>query len=424
MPIFDQGYQHWHGPLSGHSWRWLSIARQGTRVQMKARRLRACVVLAWLPALGLVIFMALWGLLEKKTAGLVALVQAFLPADVLADPGAYRSPVWTIAYSFFFKTEMFFIMVLVAVAGPDLISGDLRFNALPLYLSRPLNRLDYFLGKLGVIGALVASVAVLPAVVAYLIGLCFSLDVGVLKDTWWLPLAAIAFGLVVTLSAGSLILAMSSLTRRSLYVGIAWAGLWIISGSVGGTLTEMHRESVATEAKQDEVNVYADYMEKWQNANPPPPGVRVPAGMPKIAAFPGRRPAGAPAKVEPPPQRDPWLDARDEASREAQIKARNSRVDEVRKDWRPLLSYVGNLERISDSLFDTDSAWVKLGDVLGRAEAASSGMVELAPLTGRERADRMVPQYPWQWSAGVLVGLMGLSTWTLARRVRSLDRLK
>ena len=26
MPIFDQGYQHWRGPLSGHSWRgWPSL---------------------------------------------------------------------------------------------------------------------------------------------------------------------------------------------------------------------------------------------------------------------------------------------------------------------------------------------------------------------------------------------------------------
>ena len=31
MPIFDQGYQHWQGKLSGHAWRWLSITRQGVR---------------------------------------------------------------------------------------------------------------------------------------------------------------------------------------------------------------------------------------------------------------------------------------------------------------------------------------------------------------------------------------------------------
>ena len=35
MPIIDQGYQHWSGQLSTHSWRWLPIARHGIRVGMK-----------------------------------------------------------------------------------------------------------------------------------------------------------------------------------------------------------------------------------------------------------------------------------------------------------------------------------------------------------------------------------------------------
>src|SRR5260370_40939913 len=104
-------------------------------------------------------------------------------------------------------------MFLVVVAGPGLISRDLRFNALPLYFARPLTRLDYFLGKLGVIGALVGTVAVVPAVLAYVVGVCFSLDLGVVRDTYRVLLASIAYGCVITLSAGTLILAMSSLTR-------------------------------------------------------------------------------------------------------------------------------------------------------------------------------------------------------------------
>jgi hypothetical protein len=46
------------------------------------------------------------------------------------------------------------------------------------------------------------------------------------------------------------------------------------------------------------------------------------------------------------------------------------------------------------------------------------------PANERRLADEMVPQYPWTWSAGVLAGLLGLSAWTLNRRVKSLDRLK
>ena len=53
MPIFDQGYQHWSGSLSGHTWRWLTITRHGVRVGMKNIFLRILVIVSWLPAVGL-----------------------------------------------------------------------------------------------------------------------------------------------------------------------------------------------------------------------------------------------------------------------------------------------------------------------------------------------------------------------------------
>jgi len=265
MPIFDQGYQHWQGPLSSHGWRWLAIVRHGVRVQMKNRILRGLVLLAWLPALILVVFLALWGIVEQGNQTVMAFL-VFVPAEILLNPGPYRGTIWTLAYSIFFQFEMYGIMLLVVVAGPGLISRDLRFNALPLYFSRPLTRLDYFVGKLGVIGALVAAVAVGPAVFAYFVGVCFSLDISVLKDTYPVLLGGAAYGLVITLSTGMLMLALSSLTRRSLYVGIAWAGLWIISGTVGLTMTDFQMESARRGVIEEE-------MTRWVADHPPPPDV-------------------------------------------------------------------------------------------------------------------------------------------------------
>src|SRR5262249_40140391 len=252
MPIFDQGYQHWEGDLSGHGWRWLAITRLGVRVQLKNRSLRVLLILDWGPALALVIAPALWGLLEQRSEGILGLVRAVLPANVFRDPPAYRLPIGPLASSFFLKSKMFFIMLLVVIIGPGLISRDLRFNALPLYFSRPLTRLDYFLGKLGIIGALVAAVAVVPAVVAYVVGGCFCLDRTTARGPCPVLLARVAYGFVITLSVGTLMLAMSSLTRQSLYVGFAWAGLWIISETVGSTLAAIHRvESMQQQARSE-----------------------------------------------------------------------------------------------------------------------------------------------------------------------------
>jgi hypothetical protein len=432
MPIFDQGYQHWEGELSGHGWRWLAITQLGVRVQLKNRSMRILLILAWGPALALVIAAALWGLLEQRTEGIMALVRSVLPANVLLEPSAYRLTVWTLAYSFFFKFQMFFIMLLVVIIGPGLISRDLRFNALPLYFSRPLTRLDYFLGKLGIIGALVAAVAVVPAVFAYFVGVCFCLDLTIVRDTYPVLLASIAYGLVITLSVGTLMLAMSSLTRQSLYVGIAWAGLWIISGLVATALTEIHRES----AMFRRAEFHADLV-RWVQQHPPPEGARVINGQPDIQFDPrtGKRRVGGNPPADPEKAKrwqaeaERWLADFEQETQRVSAEVERGPGELARTDWRPMCSYVTNLDRIQDLLLNTDAAWVTIGKAIGppRIPFGPGFNPRGGPppqFNERRFADMNVLQYPWQWSACVLLGLLGLSTWTLTRRIRSLDRLR
>ncbi len=206
MPIFDQGYQHWSGELTGHSWRWLAVARHGVRVGMKTSFLRLVLFLAWLPAIGLAVALAIWGLVEQKSTLIQPLMStlSFLGPEILNDPKSYRLEVWTICYDYFLLTELRFSMVLILLVGPSLISQDIRFNALPLYFSRPVRRIDYFLGKLGVIGAFLGMVLVVPSIVAYVLGLLFSLDITILFDTLPLLLAGVSYGLIMTVSAGLL----------------------------------------------------------------------------------------------------------------------------------------------------------------------------------------------------------------------------
>lgn len=363
MPIFDQGYQHWRGTLTGHAWRWLAIARHGVRVQMKNRFLRVLILLAWLQALALIAFMVAWGFVEQGSDTFIGLLRLIgFPLDMLLDPRSFRQTAWVVAYSLFFQWQLYFIMLMVVVAGPGLISSDLRFNALPLYFARPLTRLDYFLGKLGVIGTLVGAVAVGPAVFAYILGACFSFDLGVIKDTYQVLFAILAYGLVITFSVGTLILALSSMSKRTVYVAIAWAGIWIISGSVAGIMTDINQSS------------------------------------------------------------------------HRQFRADTSAWTEMlRADWRPACSYVTNLRRTGEALFDADGAWVEIGKATEKMRTAAGGFgARAAARVGandsasneRQLANAMTLQYPWQWSAYVLAGLFGLSTWTLFRRVKSLDRLK
>src|SRR5947208_6382782 len=290
MPIFDQGYQHWQGQLSGHAWRWLTITRQGVRAHMKNRFTRIVMLFALLPSLALAAALIAWGLLEQKSE-LIKPVFAFLnfPRELMDGPKAFRVPIWNAAFHFFFWIEMFFSMILVVLVGPGLISQDLRFNALPLYFSRPLRRSDYFLGKLGVIGFFLAATVIGPAAVAYVLGVGFSLDLGVVRDTHRLLWAGTLYGLIITVSAGTLMLALSALSRRSIYVGLAWAGFCFLTLMVSGILLGVRIDTQRSE-------IVEEGMDRWMQTHRPPAPVRK-AGSSLVIRYVPPRSGQGPGKV-------------------------------------------------------------------------------------------------------------------------------
>jgi hypothetical protein len=427
MPIFDQGYQHWKGRLSGHGWRWLAVTRHGVRSQLKSRIVRLLLLVAWLPALALVAFLTLWGLLEQQAESVITLLQRLLPPEVIAQPQDYRSAVWTIAYSYFFKAELVCSLFLVLIVGPNLVSRDLRFNALPLYFSRPLRRIDYFVGKLGVIGFYLAATVIGPAVGAYLLGVAFSLDLGVIRDTHRLLWAGVLYGLVITLSAGTLMLAMSSLSRRSIYVGLTWAGLVFLTHMISSALIGIRGDT-------DRRAIFTDGLARWVQENPPPPGVEMRGVYPLMRYNPNRPEKKDAKQTREEREKERWLQEWSAANSELYSRAEAARLAHGPTDWRPLLSYATNFDRLGDALLDTDSAWVLIGKTIERPRAMIGGPIAMAkgraptapigPVNERALADRMAWQYPWYWSAGVLGGVWLVSVFILSRRVKSMDRLK
>jgi hypothetical protein len=431
MPIFDQGYQHWNGPLAGHAWRWVAVARHGVRAMLKGRIVRLLLLAAWAPAVALVVVLAVWGLLEQQAESVLAFLSQMLPEKVVASPQDYRSAVWTIAYSFFFKAELAASLFLVLVVGPNLISRDLRFNALPLYFSRPLRRVDYFLGKLGVIGFVLAATVIGPAVVAYVLGVAFSLDLGVIRDTHRLLWAGALYGLVITVSAGTLMLALSSLSRRSIYVGLTWAGFVFLTMMTSGILIGVRYDAERHQVVQEGLT-------RWVEDNPPPPGVEMRGPYPVFRRPPRpSRPGGPPTAPQSPEDeaRERWMRDWSREMGRLNAAAEQIRHEGGRTDWRPVVSYASNLDRIGDWLLDTDRAWVVIGQTVEGPRAAFGPVANVraggrlpreltGPANERLLADRLVWQFPWQWSAAALAGLWLLSVLVLTTRVKSLDRLK
>src|SRR5262249_35294459 len=128
MPVFDQGYQHWSGTLSGHAWRWLTITRHGVRVGMSGWLLRLVVIGSWAPAAALAFMLCLWGLLEHKSpliAPLLSVLAGIFPPEMLENPRNFRVEIWTLCYHYFLAFELWVSMIVVLLVGPRLISQDL-----------------------------------------------------------------------------------------------------------------------------------------------------------------------------------------------------------------------------------------------------------------------------------------------------------
>ncbi|MGD0464836.1 MAG: hypothetical protein ABSB74_20315 [Tepidisphaeraceae bacterium] len=381
MPIFDQGYQHWSGRLSGHAWRWLAVTRHGVRAGLKNRFLRYLILAAWVPAIALVLVLCFWGLIERRSSLVSTLIQflSFLQPGIITSPRDFRIDIWRLSYSYFLRSELWFSMIVIFLLGPGLISQDLRFNALPLYFSRPLRRIDYFLGKLGVIVAFLAMIMIVPSIVAYILGLAFSLDITIIRDTFGILLASIEYGLIVSLSAGLLMLALSALSRNSRYVALLWAAVWIVGGVVSLVL-----QSVDSEQRR-----YAYY----SKITPPPVMAR----------------SDSPSRQERAAQMRAWRRARERANTEYRL----GELEFSKRDWRPLVSYMADLSRIGQQLLATNETWEKLSRFEPDPQSRD-----------RMLANYMGPEFPWYWSAAALIGLFGLSACILNRSVKSLDRLK
>jgi hypothetical protein len=145
---------------------------------------------------------------------------------------------------FFFATLSFqggLAFLLAAWVAPVLVSPDLVNGALPLYLSRPLTRVEYVLGKATVLLTLLSAITWVPLLVL------FALQAGLAADGWGpanVRIAAAVFAgsavwiLVLTLLG----LAVSAWIRWRVVATGALAGVFFMGAAFG----EMWREVLHT----------------------------------------------------------------------------------------------------------------------------------------------------------------------------------
>jgi hypothetical protein len=129
------------------------------------------------------------------------------------------------SYRIFFNYQIFIVMIVLALAGSVLVGNDLRFGSLPFYLSKPLSRRHYLLGKGLAVAVFINLMTTLPALVLYVqFGLLDSWDY--FYDRAYLFFGILGYGLVLTVSLTLILLATAMWLRRTVPLIMAWTTLF------------------------------------------------------------------------------------------------------------------------------------------------------------------------------------------------------
>jgi ABC-2 type transport system permease protein len=221
MPIHDQGYRRYAGPRRPPGRGWAVIAGAGIRALVRRRVFIGLLIGAWIPFV--VRAVQVWASTNLPQVQFLA-----------ATPQMFRD---------FLEQQQIFFFFMTVYAGAGLIANDRRANALQIYLSKPLTRLEYVAGKMAILMAFLLLVSWVPAMLLLVVQVAFSGSFEFLGDNLSLVPAITVFSMVQVVTVSSAMLALSSLSRSSRYVGVLYAGLLFFSQALYGVVYALTRDS-------------------------------------------------------------------------------------------------------------------------------------------------------------------------------------
>jgi len=136
----------------------------------------------------------------------------------------------------FLNQQIGFALLLSIFGASGLVANDLRTGAILVYLSRPLTRRDYVLGKLGVPMALNLAVTLVAGLLLYLAGLMLAPDQYAKPDMWWVAPAIVVHALAISLVVSLLTLAISALSKSGRVAGISFVAVFFGLEMIRGVL--------------------------------------------------------------------------------------------------------------------------------------------------------------------------------------------
>ena len=263
MPIYEQTYRKYVARAALRPVRFWPITREALRLILAKRVFIFLLLGAWVPFLVFVV--GIYAVTRLPEAN------RFLPIDGRL-------------FGEFLNVQVIFTVFLSIFGGAGLIANDLRTGAILVYLSRPLTRRDYVLGKLGVLLALNLAVTLVPGLVLYLIGLALAPDLLLKWELAWIGPAVVLQSFLIALSVSLLVLAVSALSRSARVAGLAFVGLFIGLEIVRGVLVTIgDRPEAHVLSLQNDLRVVGNLMFGITERGVPVPAVYPPIVLVLVA---------------------------------------------------------------------------------------------------------------------------------------------
>jgi ABC-2 type transport system permease protein len=230
MPVYDRRYRGYTGERDGSRFRFWTVARFAIQDLFKSRLALLLLIAACLPPLVFAAMIYLANNLEMLTAiGWKVSGEGIDSSWIAIDKEPFFwFLVWQSSLSF----------ILASFIGPTLVAPDLAHNALPLYLSRPLRRSDYILGKLLVLLLPLSAVTWFAGLV--LLGLQTALaGFGWLAEHWRIVPAVFLGSWVWILLLSLLALAVSAWVKwRMVATGMLF-GIFLVFEAFGHAIVQI-----------------------------------------------------------------------------------------------------------------------------------------------------------------------------------------
>ena len=237
MPIHDQGYRRYGGSRSFHGGGWWVIARAGIRERIQERRFLGLLLFAWSPFI-------------------VRAVQIYVAANV--SQAAFLAPTARTFREFLDQQGIFIFFVTIYV-GSGAIASDRRVNALQIYLSKPLTRVEYVAGKLATLLVFLVGVTWVPAMLLLLLQMAFAGSAAFIRTNIFLIPAITVFAAIQVSFSSLSMLALSSLSKNRRFVAMMYAGIVFFTAALYQALRAMTGSTAwAWISPQDTLDAIAD----------------------------------------------------------------------------------------------------------------------------------------------------------------------